>query len=236
MIDQLKKDLRSHSDPQRAVSSAWFFKTEPGEYGEGDQFLGITVPNQRKVAKKYQNIPLSDLKELLFSQWHEERLTALIIMVGQFKKGDEKHQKQLYEFYLAQTSRINNWDLVDTSARDIVGGYIYHHQELLPTLDELADSDLIWERRIAIIASSYFLGKGEPDITISLATTLLKDNEDLMHKAVGWMLREMGKRCDRKLLLDFLDAHAHEMPRTMLRYSIEHLNDSTRRKYLAMKK
>lgn len=236
MIDQLKKELRSLADPQRAESSAWFFKTGPGEYGEGDLFLGITVPNQRKIAKKFQDIPLSAIKELLHSKWHEERLTALIIMVAQFKHGDEKHQKQLYELYLTHTDRINNWDLVDTSARDIVGDYTYCHQELLPILDELARSDSLWERRIAIIASSYFLGKGEPDITISLATKLLKDKEDLMHKAVGWMLREMGKRCDRKLLLEFLDAHAHEMPRTMLRYSIEHLDDSTRRKYLAMKK
>ncbi len=236
MIDQLRNELRSLADPQRAESAIWFFKTGPGEYGEGDLFLGITVPNQRKVAKKYQDIPLSDLKELLHSKWHEERLTALIIMVGQFKKGDEKHQKQLYELYLTHTDRINNWDLVDTSAHHIIGGYIYHHQELLPTLDALAQSNSLWERRSAIIASSYFLGKGEPDITISLATTLLNDTEDLMHKAVGWMLREMGKRCDRKLLLDFLDAHAHEMPRTMLRYSIEHLDDSTRKKYLALKK
>jgi 3-methyladenine DNA glycosylase AlkD len=141
-------------------------------------------------------------------------------------------QKELYELYLNNTRRINNWDLVDTSARDVIGGYIYHHQELLPQLDELSRSTLLWERRIAVIASSYFIGKGEPDITIALSEALLHDTEDLMHKAVGWMLREVGKRCGQDVLLRFLDHHAHEMPRTMLRYSIEHLSEPTRQKYL----
>ncbi len=236
MLSELKKDLRDLTEPGRSINSQWFFKTGPGEYGEGDKFLGLTVPNTRLVAKKYKDLSMKDLQRLLNSKWHEERLLALIIMVNQFKKADEDAQNQLYELYLSNTGRINNWDLVDTSARDIVGGYIYQHQELLPKLAELAVSKLLWERRIAIIASSYFLGNGEPDVTIKLSETLLHDKEDLMHKAVGWMLREMGKRCDRQLLLDFLDQHAHEMPRTMLRYSIEHLDDSTRRKYLGMKK
>ena len=232
MLVELQKDLRYHSQPERAVNSQRFFKTGPGEYGEGDQFLGITVPNTRLIAKKYIDLPLKELEELLSSPWHEERLTALHIMVYRFNKSDEETQKELYEFYLMHTHRINNWDLVDTSARDIVGGYIYAHQELLPRLDQLSRSKLLWERRIAIIATFYFLGKGEPDITIMLSEALLHDTEDLIHKAVGWMLREAGKRCGEDVLLDFLNQHAYEMPRTMLRYSIEHLSESTRQKYL----
>ena len=217
------------------MNSAWFFKTGPGEYGEGDQFLGVTVPNQRKVAKKYKNLPLSDLEKLLGSPWHEERLSALFILVLQFKKADEPKQKEIYEFYLKHTSRINNWDLVDSSASYIVGAYLSEHQELLPVLDKLAESNLLWKRRIAMISTAYFLSKGEPDITIKLAEKLLYDPDDLIHKAVGWMLREIGKRCDKQLLIDFLNQHAHEMPRTMLRYSIEHLDDPTRKSYLEMK-
>lgn len=232
MVTQLKKELREHINPEKAAFFPRFFKTGAGEYGEGDQFLGVTVPDQRIVAKKFMDLPLADLKVLLISPWHEERLTALIIMVNRFKVANEARQKELHEFYLAHTHRINNWDLVDTSARDIVGGYIYKHQELLPKLDELANSDLLWERRIAIIATYYFLMKGEPDITIKLSKKLMHDKEDLMHKAVGWMLREMGKRCDRQVLIDFLDEHTHEMPRTMLRYSIEHFDSKTRRQYL----
>ncbi len=235
MLNELKVELRRYVDPEKAAFFPRFFKSGPGEYGEGDRFLGVTVPDQRLVAKQFRDVSLADLKELLESPWHEERLTALIIMVNQFRRADAAKQKELYEFYLAHTHRINNWDLVDISARDIVGGYIFEYQELLPKLDELAVSDLLWERRIAIIATYYFLMKGEPDITIKLSKVLLHDKEDLMHKAVGWMLREMGKRCDRQLLLDFLDQYAHEMPRTMLRYAIEHLNEPTRKKYLEAK-
>ena len=235
MVEQIKSDLRELATPERAMNSAWFFKTGPGQYGEGDQFLGITVPDQRKVAQKYKGLSLRDAEKLLKSKWHEVRLTALIILVNQFKKADLLKKKAIYEFYLSHTARINNWDLVDTSARDIVGGYIYYNQELLPTLDHLAISKSLWERRIAIIATFYFLMKGEPDVTITLSKVLLQDKEDLMHKAVGWMLREMGKRCDRQVLIGFLDQHAHEMPRTTLRYAIEHLDPPTRKKYLTMK-
>ena len=235
MLDELKADVRLLLNPEKAAFFPRFFKTGPGEYGEGDQFLGISVPNVRIVAKKYKQLSLKDIKMLLRSAWHEERLLALIIMVNQFKVGDTAHQKQLYDLYLQQTEYINNWDLVDTSARDIVGGYIYQHQALLPKLDELASANLLWERRIAIIATYYFLTKGEPDVTIRIATTLLHDKEDLIHKAVGWMLREMGKRCDRQVLLDFLQAHYKVMPRTMLRYAIEHFDEKTRQNYLSSK-
>jgi 3-methyladenine DNA glycosylase AlkD len=235
MIDQIKSDLRQSATPERAMNSAWFFKTGPGQYGEGDKFLGISVPDQRKIAKKYKNLSTNDISKLLASPWHEERLTAIFILVLQFKAADNTKQKEIYEFYLQQTSRINNWDLVDSSASYIVGAYIFKHQELIPILFDLAKSPQLWERRIAIIASGYFLTQGEPGTTIKLSETLLKDKEDLMHKAVGWTLREMGKRCDRQLLIDFLNKHAHAMPRTMLRYSIEHFDENSRKKYLAMK-
>lgn len=232
MLEELKQELRLRVNPEKAAFYPRFFKTGPGEYGEGDQFLGITVPNSRIVAKKFKDLPISDIEKLLMSPWHEERLTALHIMVYRFNKADEAKQKELYEFYLSHTSRINNWDLVDTSARDIVGGYIYQHQELLPVLDTLTKSELLWDRRIAMIATFYFITMGEPDVSIKIATKLLHDKEDLMHKAVGWMLREVGKRCDRQVLIDFLNLHAHEMPRTALRYSIEHLDEIARRKYM----
>ncbi len=233
MLGELKKELRAYAIAEKAAFFPRFFKTGPGEYGEGDQFLGITVPNTRNVAKKFKDLKLSDIETLLLSPWHEERLTALHIMVYRFNKADQNVRQELFEFYLNHTDRINNWDLVDTSARDIVGGYIYDHQELLPRLDELAESDLLWDRRIAMIATFYFLTKAEPDITIRIATKLLHDKEDLMHKAVGWMLREMGKRCDRLVLTDFLNHHYKVMPRTTLRYAIEHFDEPTRKAYLA---
>lgn len=234
MLDELCRELRRYVNPEKAAFYPRFFKTGPGQYGEGDKFLGVTVPDQRLVAKRFKSLPLAAIQTLLMSEWHEERLTALIIMVNQFKAAGAAQQKELYELYLAHTHRINNWDLVDTSARDIVGGYIYQHQELLSTLDNLAASGLLWERRIAIIATYYFLMRGEPDVTIKLARQLLDDREDLMHKAVGWMLREMGKRVDQALLLRFLDEHAARMPRTTLRYAIEHLSPETRHHYLAL--
>jgi len=234
MIEEVKKDLRSYINPEKAAFFPRFFKTGPGQYGEGDVFLGVTVPNTRIVAKKYCDLSLDQLDTLLKSEWHEDRLLALIIMVNQFKKADAVKQKELYEFYLEHMDRINNWDLVDTSARDVVGAYLYQHQELLPVLDTLAESDVLWERRIATIATFYFLTKGEPDVTIKIATKLLHDKEDLMHKAVGWMLREMGKRCDTKLLVEFLEQHAAIMPRTTLRYAIEHFDPATRKQFLAL--
>lgn len=234
LLEALRRDLRMRQNPEKAAFFPTFFKTGPGQYGEGDMFLGITVPDQRIVAKMYGDISLKDIETLLRSKWHEERLTALIIMVMQFKRVDETGKNTLYQFYLGHTECVNNWDLVDTSARDIVGGYIYDHQDLLPVLDRLARSDVLWERRIAMIATYYFLMKGEPDVTIKLAKTLLHDPEDLMHKAVGWMLREMGKRIDQQLLIGFLDKHAAQMPRTMLRYAIEHLSPETRQHYLKL--
>lgn len=234
MIEEVKQELRNHINPEKAAFYPRFFKSGPGQYSEGDKFLGVTVPSTRVVAKKYYNLSLVVIEKLLMSEWHEDRLLALILIVNQFKKADQIKQKELYEFYLAHMDRINNWDLVDTSARDVVGGYLYHQQELLPVLDALAESDVLWERRIAMIATFYFLIKGEPDVTIKIATKLLHDKEDLMHKAVGWMLREMGKRCDRQLLVEFLEQQAAAMPRTTLRYATEHFDPATRKRFLAL--
>ena len=235
MLDELKARLRERVNPEKAAFFPTFFKAGPGEYAEGDKFLGVTVPDQRMVAHEFVGLPLAQIEKLLASEWHEERLTALLIMVMRFKRGDRAMRKAIYESYLSHTDRVNNWALVDTSARDIVGWYIYDHQELLPRLDELAESDWLWDRRIAMIATYYFLMKREPDVTLRLAEKLLHDEHDLMHKAVGWMLREMGKRVDQSLLIEFLDAHATEMPRTTLRYAIEHLSPDTRQHYLKLR-
>lgn len=235
MLEELKARLRDRIHPEKAAFFPTFFKAGPGEYAEGDKFLGITVPDQRMVAREFVDLPLSEIETLLASQWHEDRLTALLIMVIQYKRGDQKIKKTIYDDYLQHTDRVNNWDLVDTSARDIVGAHIYDHQELLPVLDGLAESDWLWDRRIAMVATYYFLMQGEPDVTVRLAEKLLHDEHDLMHKAVGWMLREMGKRVDQSLLISFLDSHASEMPRTTLRYAIEHLSPETRQHYLKLR-
>lgn len=235
MLEQLRERLRERVNPEKAAFFPTFFKSGPGEYAEGDKFLGVTVPDQRMVAREFVDLPLMQIEKLLASHWHEERLTALLIMVMQFKRGDRATRKAIYESYLSHTDRVNNWDLVDTSARDIVGWYVYDNPELLPKLDELAGSDWLWDRRIAMIATYYFLTKKEPDVTIRIAQKLLYDTHDLIQKAVGWMLREMGKRVDQVLLVEFLDAHAAEMPRTMLRYAIEHLSPETRQHYLKLR-
>jgi 3-methyladenine DNA glycosylase AlkD len=235
MLDELKARLRERVNPEKAAFFPTFFKAGPGEYAEGDKFLGVTVPDQRMVAREFVDLPLAQIEKLLASEWHEERLTALLIMVMQFKRSDHAGRKTIYASYLSHTDRVNNWDLVDTSARDIVGAYVYEHPEDFPKLDELAESDWLWDRRIAMIASYYFLMKHEPDVTIRLAEKLLHDEHDLMHKAVGWMLREMGKRVDQSLLIEFLDAHTTEMPRTTLRYAIEHLSPDTRQHYLKLR-
>ncbi len=229
---ELHKGLLAHVDPQKAAFFPKFFKTGPGEYGEGDRFLGVTVPNIRKVAKDGKTTSLAEIQKLLQSPWHEDRLLAVIILVGQFQKGDEQAQKTIYDFYLANSAHINNWDIVDSSARQIVGGYLYIVRRRTK-LKTLAQSPVMWERRIAMIATSYWLYEGEAEPTIEIAELLLHDKQDLMHKAVGWMLREMGKRVGADELRNFLEAHAATMPRTMLRYAIEHFSPQERRMWLA---
>lgn len=230
---ELHKELLTYIDPQKVDLLPRFFKTGPGQYGEGDKFLGVTVPNTHKVAKLGKDLSMSEIENLLHSSWHEDRLLALIILVNQFKKADQVGQKIIYDFYLANTSHINNWDLVDTSASNIVGAYLYIVLRSTKPLQYLASSDLLWERRIAMIATLYFIVQGSSKECIEIATILIDDTHDLMHKAVGWMLREMGKRVSADELREFLEIHAATMPRTTLRYAIEHFSPEERKKWLA---
>lgn len=229
---ELHQLLLTKADLEKAAFFPRFFKTGPGQYGEGDKFIGVTVPNIRKVAKEGRNTSLQEIEKLLHSSWHEDRLLALIVLVNQFKKANSTHQKTIYEFYLNNTQYINNWDLVDTSASNIVGRYLYAYPNST-TLRELAVSDLLWERRIAMIATLYFIVQGSSKECIKIATILINDTHDLMHKAVGWMLREMGKRVSPDILREFLAKHAATMSRTTLRYAIEHFSPEERKMWLA---
>ncbi|MDQ6802498.1 MAG: DNA alkylation repair protein [Acidobacteriota bacterium] len=226
---QARRRLREFADPARAIFVSGFFKTGPGQYGEGDQFLGLNVPDLRKIAREFRSLPLADLRELLQSKWHEERLLALVILVDQYDRGDAKEREAIYKLYLASTSRINNWDLVDCSAPRIVGGQL--EQRSRKPLYRLVKSKSVWERRIALLATLHFIRKGEFDDTFALTESLLGDKHDLIHKAAGWMLREIGKR-NRAALENFLRKHAAKMPRTMLRYAIERFSPAVRRRYL----
>jgi 3-methyladenine DNA glycosylase AlkD len=221
--------LRSLADPKAAAILARFFKTGPGQYGEGDQFIGVKVPVTRKVAKEFRSLPINEVECLLHSEIHEERLLALVILVGQFEKGDDATRKRIYNLYLANTRHINNWDLVDLSAPQIVGGYLETRNR--KPLDRQAKSASLWERRISILATYWFIRHGDFTDTIRIAEKLLGDKEDLIHKAVGWMLREVGKR-DVAVLEEFLDEQCRVMPRTMLRYAIERFSEEKRRKYM----
>lgn len=236
-VTKIQKDLRAVASSEKARLLQRFFKTGKGDYGEGDKFLGIVVPACRQVAKRYYAMAsLKDVEVLLKSQWHEERQIALFLLVLQFDQADEAKQKQIFDLFLKNTRYINNWDLVDCNAPRIVGKYIYQHQKLSPLLEKLAKSKSLWERRIAIISTLYFTVKGNnPAPTLRIAKMLLKDKHDLIHKAVGWMLREVGKRCNEKILCDFLDQHARAMPRTMLRYAIERFDEKKRQAYLKLK-
>ncbi|MFA6604294.1 MAG: DNA alkylation repair protein [Patescibacteria group bacterium] len=231
ILPAIEQDLRCAADPAKALVLLRFFKTGPGEYGEGDTFLGIVVPEIRKLVKKYASLPLGQVQRLLRSKYHEARLLALLILVRQFERGGETARKKIFDLYLANTGRINNWDLVDLSAPNIVGEYLLDRPK--KTLLELAGSQSLWERRIAMLATFAEIKRGRPDTALRLAKKLLRNDHDLIRKAVGWMLREVGKRCSQKTLEDFLDRHAAEMPRTMLRYAIERLPTRQRRRYLA---
>jgi len=230
-LSELRADLKKGGTPYRAKMCQRFFKTGKGEYGEGDIFLGLTVPELRSIAKNYQNLPLADLLKLLHSKIHEERFTALVLMVSLYKKGDDKLKSQIYDAYLANSKWINNWDLVDTSTPQIIGDYLYNFGDV-KVLDKLAKSNLLWDRRIAVLATFTFIKNSNFKPTLRISKMLLSDEHDLIHKAVGWMLREVGKK-DLKTLKTFLDEYAHKMPRTALRYSIEKLPRGERDKYLA---
>lgn len=227
---QLERDLASLADPVRAANLKRFFKTGKGQYGEGDHFLGITVPVQRKLALQYCHLALNDIARLLASPIHEHRLTALGILVVQYKRAAEPEREAIFQFYLKHTAGINNWDLVDASAPYIVGEHLKTGPRDL--LDTLAQSAILWERRIAIVATLAFLKTGEIDDTFRVAAKLLSDKHDLMHKAVGWALRETGK-VSREALLRFLQEHYAALPRTSLRYAIEHFPPEQRKQMLA---
>jgi 3-methyladenine DNA glycosylase AlkD len=207
-----------------------FFKTDAGQYAAGDRFIGITVPQIRIVAKEYRDIPLDAIQELLDSAVNEERLLALIILSNQYKKAQLATNKQrIYDFYCANIDRVNNWNLVDTSAPHIMGAYLYDKNTDI--LNRLAQSDKLWHRRIAIVSTQYFIKHQSYEPTIRIATALLHDSHDLIHKAVGWMLREVGEQ-DVQVLTVFLDQHRQAMPRTMLRYAIEKFPENSRQDYL----
>jgi 3-methyladenine DNA glycosylase AlkD len=224
------RELRARGSRARARVSASFFKTAPGQYGHGDVFAGVTVPAQREVARRHRALPLEELATLLEHRGHECRLTALIILVGQYRKADTKERGRIVRFYLAHRSAIDNWDLVDSSAAYILGDHLLHRDRSI--LYRLAKSRRIWDRRIAVIATAAFIREDDFDDTLRLARILLRDHHDLIHKAVGWMLREVGNR-NLRVEERFLDRYAAIMPRTMLRYAIEKLPESKRRKYLA---
>lgn len=233
MHTSILQSLRQHINAEKAIVLPRFFKTGKGEYGEGDRFLGVTVPNIRLVAKQYSNAPLEVASRLLDSEWHECRMCALLILVIQYKKAKKELKQEIFNLYLSRTDRINNWDLVDLSAPNIVGEHLYLCTDRT-ILYQLADSPLLWERRIAMVSTLTFIRRGEFNDTFSLADKLVDSRHDLMQKAVGWMLREMGKR-DIALLRIFLNKHASTMPRTMLRYAIEKMEATERTEWMAKK-
>ncbi len=222
--------LRALADPVRAAGCARFFKTGPGEYGEGDRFLGLTVPAQRAVAREFRDLPLPQLETLLASPIHEDRFAALEILVMQYERGDAAARTRVFRFYLAHTAGVNNWDLVDTSARYIVGAHLVDRPRA--RVFRLARSRNMWERRIAMVATHEWISRGDVADAYAVAERLLDDRHDLMHKAVGWMLREAGRH-DRARLLRFLRDHYPRVPRTTLRYAIEHLPTAQRKRVLA---
>jgi 3-methyladenine DNA glycosylase AlkD len=222
--------MRDLADPARAAVVSRFFKTAPGQYGAGDRFLGIAVPVLRKLAGTYQGVSLRVVTRLLNSGWHEERLLALFILVRQYARGDPAHRDAIYRLYMSHTGRINNWDLVDCSAEHIVGAHLRDRKP--GQLLRLARSKNLWERRIAMLATFHDIKRGEFDETLRIARILRDDPHDLIHKAVGWMLREVGRR-RRDVEEAFLRQHATRMPRTMLRYAIERFPERLRQRYLA---
>lgn len=230
-LEEFRAALRARGSAKAAAVLRSFFKTGPGEYGEGDKFLGLKVPQVRALVKVSDALSEVDLLALLHSEWHEERLAALHIMVRRFEKAkpDGPVRAHLVKVYLANTAHINNWDLVDTSAPQLLGGWLLTHDRAV--LDRLARSRNLWQRRIAVIATQTFIRAGEFDDTLRLVRGLLGDSHDLMHKACGWMLREIGKR-DKATLVRFLADHGPEMPRTMLRYATERFPEAERLRHL----
>jgi 3-methyladenine DNA glycosylase AlkD len=233
-VSNVRASIHALANPQKQGVFKNFFKTGPGEYGEGDIFLGLTVPQQRKISKEYKDLPLNETEKLLRSKIHEERLTALLILVLQYKNGDEVKKKSIVDIYLSNFNFINNWDLVDSSAHYILGDWLLKRNRSM--LYKMAKSKILWEKRIAIMSTFAFIYAGEYKDTFAIAELLLNDKHDLIHKAVGWMLREVGKRVDVIHLRSFLTKHSENMPRTALRYAIEHLPEKERKEWLKSKK
>jgi 3-methyladenine DNA glycosylase AlkD len=229
-LSDLKKELAAASDSERARSSAWFFKTGKGQYGHGDHFIGITVPVQRKIARRYTHLPLQEVARLLDSRTHEHRLTALEILVAQYERGDATQKQAIFDFYLKSTGRVNNWDLVDGSAPGIVGAHLVARSRRV--LYRLAKSKNLWERRIAMVSTMTLIRSRDLTDAFAIAKILLKDEHDLIHKAAGWMLREAGKR-SQEGLVRFLKRNYSAMPRTALRYAIERFPMAERKRMLA---
>lgn len=232
MPNQLKKELEKKSDKSKAKLYQRFFKTGKGEYGEGDVFIGVVVPELKKIAKEYQHLNFQNLQKLLSSKIHEYRMIALMILVNKFKTADEKTKKKIVDLYLKNSKRVNNWDLVDSSASYIVGAFLFNKSKKeKQILYKFAKSENLWQRRISIISTYYFIRQNEFEDTLRIAEILVNDKHDLIHKAVGWMLRETGKR-DLNAEEKFLKKYHKNMPRTMLRYSIEKFEENKRKKYL----
>ncbi|OGL36633.1 DNA alkylation repair protein [Candidatus Saccharibacteria bacterium RIFCSPLOWO2_01_FULL_48_13] len=227
--------LKERASAERAATSARFFKTDKGQYGEGDKFIGVNMPDTRAVCKKYKDLPKLEVQKLLDSKVHEHRMAGAIILTYQFAKADAAEREKIYQLYMKNVyaGRINNWDLVDVTTPRIVGAYLIDKPRDVLTM--LAKSQNLWQRRVAILATFAFINRGESADAIAIAKILLHDKHDLIHKAVGWMLREMGKRVDEKTLTSFLDTHAQQMPRTMLRYSIERLSSKQKSHYMNIK-
>jgi 3-methyladenine DNA glycosylase AlkD len=228
-LRDIQRELARAADPARARVSAWFFKTGKGQYGEGDKFIGLTVPMQRSIARRFRHLPLADVRRLLQSPVHEHRFTALEVLVAQYEAADPATRRKIFDFYLKHTRWINNWDLVDTSAPYIVGGHLFTGSRRV--LYRLAKSPSLWERRIEMVATQAFIRQGDLKDTFAIAELLLSDKHDLIHKAVGWMLREAGKSSP-PALLSFLKKNYAAMPRTALRYAIERLSEHQRKQAL----
>jgi 3-methyladenine DNA glycosylase AlkD len=228
--EDIRRELKSMADPGKAAIMQRFFKTGPGQYGEGDIFIGVMVPQSKRVAKKFCQLPLGEVRTLLYSHIHEERLVALLILAWSYSSVSSSREKeeQIVKFYLDNIKQVNNWDLVDLSAPNILGAHLVDRERSL--LYMLAGSENVWERRIAIIATHHFIRNGDFSDTLKIAEMLLQDRHDLIHKAAGWMLREVGKR-DAAAQEAFLEKHWSVMPRMMLRYAIERLPESKRRRY-----
>ena len=226
----MRTELRALADPERAARLQRYFKTGPGEYGEGDRFLGLTLPEVRAASRRHRDAPLADCVALLRSRWHEERTLALLVMIEAYRRGDEPRRAEVVDAYLAEFDHVDSWDLVDLSAPRILGRHLLHRDRAL--LTDLAASPSFWHRRVAVVATAAFIAAGDYTTTFDLVERLLDDRRDLVQKGCGWMLRELGKR-DEAVLVEWLDLHRLRMPRTMLHYAVERLPAGERARLMA---